>query len=84
MGQARQRRLAKAAGKPWPEDLPKPAGPHAGQYLGNDGEWHRQAVRAEIEKLARSCMDEISEAGAAHSLLYFDTWLGLRGGFGKD
>lgn len=42
MGQARQRRLAKAAGKPWPEDLPKPAGPHAGQYLGNDGEWHRQ------------------------------------------
>jgi len=44
----------------------------------------RQAVKAGIEKLARSCMDEISEAGAAHSLLYFNTWLSLRGGFGKD
>lgn len=39
MGEARQRRMAKAAGNPWPEDRPK-VFPHAGQYLGDDGEWH--------------------------------------------
>jgi hypothetical protein len=27
MGQARQRKLAKAAGRPWPEDAPSPAKP---------------------------------------------------------
>jgi hypothetical protein len=39
MGEARRRREAKAAGNPWPEDLSK-ARPHAGQHLGDDGEWH--------------------------------------------
>jgi hypothetical protein len=39
MGEAKQRRIAKAAGNPWPEDLPKTY-PHAGRYLGDDGEWH--------------------------------------------
>lgn len=44
MGQAKQRRLAKAAGKPWPEDMPKVFLP-AEQYLGDDGEWHPQGDR---------------------------------------
>jgi hypothetical protein len=44
MGEAKQRRIAKAAGNPWPEDLPK-VYPHAGQYLGNDGEWHMNRDR---------------------------------------
>lgn len=42
MGEAKQRKLAKAAGKPWVEDQPK-VFPHEGQYLGDDGEWHPQA-----------------------------------------
>ena len=39
MGQAKQRRLAREAGRPWPEDLPKVI-PHEGEHLGDDGEWH--------------------------------------------
>lgn len=39
MGEAKRRRVAMAAGRPWPEDLPKPDS-HAGQYLGEDGTWH--------------------------------------------
>jgi len=39
MGEAKRRREAKAAGNPWPEDLPKTP-LHAGQHLGDDGEWH--------------------------------------------
>ena len=38
MGEAKQRRLAKAAGKPWPQDIPKPPEPY--RYLGDDGQWH--------------------------------------------
>lgn len=41
MGQARQRLEARLAGNPWPEDQPRDP-PHAGQYLGDDGEWHRR------------------------------------------
>jgi hypothetical protein len=44
MGEAKRRREAKADGKPWPEDLPK-VYPHAGQYLGDDGEWHPNGDR---------------------------------------
>jgi hypothetical protein len=39
MGEAKSRKAAKAAGNPWPCDLPKKH-PHEGQYLGDDGEWH--------------------------------------------
>lgn len=39
MGEARRRREAREAGRPWEEDLPR-VSPHAGQVLGDDGEWH--------------------------------------------
>ena len=44
MGQAKQRRLAREAGRPWPEDLPKEI-PHAGEYIGDDGKWHPHGDR---------------------------------------
>ena len=42
MGEARQRKLAKLAGRPWKEDVPKP--PEPSRYLGEDGKWHEYPV----------------------------------------
>ena len=38
MGEARQRKQAKLAGTPWPEDIPNP--PRSERTLGQDGTWH--------------------------------------------
>jgi len=43
MGQARQRRLAKAAGRPWPEDAPLPSNPKP-WYLTEGGKPPKYAV----------------------------------------
>jgi len=42
MGEAKQRKAAKASGNPWPRDVPQ-RHPHDGQYFGDDGEWHDQS-----------------------------------------
>ena len=50
MGEARRRREAKAAGRYWPEDLPK-VSPYSRQYLGDDGEWHsREGLRGQHQR----------------------------------
>lgn len=44
MGEAKLRREAMAAGRPWPKDSPK-TDPRDGQYLGDDGKWHPRESR---------------------------------------
>ena len=43
----------------------------------------RKAVRSSMEELARACMGKAGDE-AIQGLLYFNTWLNLRGGFAKD
>lgn len=38
MGEARQRRVAREAGRPWDRDLPRPPAPT--RWLWDDGRWH--------------------------------------------
>lgn len=59
MGEAKRRREAREAGRPWERDLPK-VDEHAGQYLGDDGLWHHRS-----EKLSQRPRD----AGAAALLV---------------
>ena len=52
MGEACQRKLAKLAGTPWQQDIPRP--PEPSRYLGNDGEWHEYPPKGKRSYRRRS------------------------------